>query len=124
MKFANLPDLTFEIREALVEALSGIDGVYTQTGFSNQSCSAYVEVNVESEDGDIETFKVRFSDHPDFHGSDVTFRVDAIANEIADEDGDFECFEIEDGDYNDLLSRAVEASKEFIAKAKAEFEAV
>jgi len=53
----------------LIEALKA-SGVAATFSASNISCSSYVEV---------EGRKVRFSDHADHYGSDITLRIDRVA---------------------------------------------
>lgn len=88
MKFNDYREVTVYLVGETVAALPDLPNVSVEEGYSNISCSAYVNVDFWEldEDGDqSETFgacKVRFSDHRDFHGSDLTIRFDGeLAND-------------------------------------------
>lgn len=106
-RFQNLPDLSAELAFDLIDRLCVKAGIFASLGASNQSCSRYVNVIVENDEGDVvNEIKVRFSDHDDRHGSDITLRIDEIATEIEDEDGDFVGFDVDEGEYEELLAQA------------------
>lgn len=117
--FKNYRDLTsslaFDLRDRIRASdwrSLEVDGEY---GASNVSCSAYLEVSVEDEDADLyESFKIRFSDHSDYHGSDVIFRInDKIT--VDECDGEYVSTQIESTDYEQILSDAMVAVERFIA---------
>jgi hypothetical protein len=117
-RFQNFPELTSELAFDLIERLRSDEAIRVDFGASNQSCSRYVNVSVEDEDGDeIEEFKVRFSDHDDRHGSDITIRIDHLIETIED-DGEYIAVEIEDYRYEDALNAAVEATRKFITESR------
>ena len=92
MKFDNYNDLTTHLVEAVIAALPSRPEISVEEGYSNVSCSAYVNVVFWEldEDGDqCETLggcKVRISDHGDRYGSDLTIRFDNVLD--SDELGD------------------------------------
>lgn len=105
MQFANYPELTNAMADDLIERLIQ-RGLRARFGASNQSCSRYVTASVEDEDDEIEEFKIRFSDHADRYGSDLTIRIDSLVETIVDEFGDYEATQIEDWRYMDALAEA------------------
>ncbi len=112
MRFQNFPELTSELAFDLIDRLRGDEGILVDFGASNQSCSRYVNVSIE----DGEEFKVRFSDHGDRHGSDMTIRIDHLVETI-EEDGEYVAVEIEDYRYADALSAGVDAVRKFVSEA-------
>ena len=82
MTFNDYNELTEELVERVIAAIASNSEMEAKRGFSNQSCSAYVNVEfVElDEDGDaidiLGDCKVRFSDHADRYGSDLSIRFD------------------------------------------------
>jgi len=70
MTFETYGDLTRMIRDMVAAALA-TEGWNVETGYSNQSVSAYVEASKGDRD-----FKLRISDHADRYGSDFTIRID------------------------------------------------
>ena len=88
MKFDNYNDLTAHLVESVIAALPSRPEISVEEGYSNVSCSAYVNVYFWEldEDGDqFDTFggcKVRFSDHGDRYGSDMSI----LFNNVLDSD--------------------------------------
>jgi hypothetical protein len=109
--FKNFPELTSSLAFDLIDMIKRHDfgsiDVYAAFGFSNVSPSAYVEFSAEDEDGETvcET-KVRFSDHADRHGSDITIRIDHVISTV-EEDGEYIATEISDEDYSGMLQAAM-----------------
>jgi hypothetical protein len=108
--FANYPELTSSLAHDLIDMItahdfSGLD-ITAAFGLSNISPSAYVEFSVYGDDGDLvaET-KVRFSDHADRYGSDITIRIDDLIVTIEDE-GDYVETQISEEHYAEALNRA------------------
>lgn len=117
-RFENFPALTSELAFDLIDRLNGEANVRAEFGASNQSCSRYVNVSVQDEEGDeIEEFKVRFSDHDDRYGSDITVRIDTLIETIEDQ-GEYIATEIEDYRYEDALTEALEAVRKFVAETR------
>lgn len=117
-RFDNFPELTRELAFDLIDRLRGEDDIRVKFGASNQSCSRYVAVAIDDEDGDeIESFKVRFSDHDDCYGSDITIRIERLIETI-EEDGEYVAVEIEDYRYEDALDRAVLSVRKFIEEVR------
>lgn len=90
MIFSDYNELTSELTDRVASALANRPDMDIKTGHSNQSCSAYVNFDFmeADEDGDyLDSFggcKVRFSDHADRYGSDITIRFnDALDNDEA-----------------------------------------
>lgn len=105
--FDKLTDLTNDLADDLADRVEAeFAGVSTDRGYSNQSCSAYVEISFEEDESGF--FKVRFSDHDDRHGSDVTVRVDRYA-EIIEEDGEYIETRIDETLYETLIDEAMAA---------------
>ena len=118
--FANYPDLTANLAFALIEQLKA-DGRRVEFGFSNQSYSAYANVSVyDDEDEYLGSFKVRFSDHADRHGADITIRIDELVEDVYDDCNEFVHVTIEDWRYQDALDRAKAAVDSFIAAGEFE----
>lgn len=106
--FENYGELTADLAFDLIDRIEalGNDNIEAQFGASNQSCSAYVNVALLDDDGDeVETFKVRFSDHADRYGSDVTFRIEDVVVSI-EEDGEYIETQIEEAAYSGILQEA------------------
>ena len=107
--FENFPALTSELAFDLIDALNGRDNLRAQFGSSNQSCSAYVNVTIEDAEGDyVDEFKVRFSDHADRYGSDLTIRIDHLVD-VIDDDGEYVETRIEEWRYEEALAQALAA---------------
>jgi len=85
-QFETLPEMAAELAYDLMDRLGGKINLSASFGASNISCSRYVDVTIMDDDGcDIlDEMKVRFSDHADRHGSDVTIMIDL--------DGDYAVF--------------------------------
>ena len=110
--FENYPDLTADLAFNLIERLGLGEDAF---GFSNQSCSAYVNVTARDEEDEyLGEFKVRFSDHADRHGSDITIRIDDLV-ETVEEDGEYVEIRITDEQYQTALARAAAAVAAFQA---------
>lgn len=107
-RFQNFDELTEAFVRETIKALPS--SVRATLGFSNQSCSAYLNVSADvlDEDGDevVETFKLRFSDHDDRYGADKTIRIEKFVTEIVD-DGEYEGVEIEDHHFEALLAAGI-----------------
>lgn len=111
MFYESLPELTSDLAFELRDILNERDGFYVDFGASNQSCSRYVDILFEDDDADIsETFKVRFSDHDDRHGSDITIRIDRAVTETSDG------YEIDEESRAGLINKALVAVDRFIGK--------
>lgn len=109
--FSNYTEISTTLMERTEDALHAA-GFDTSFGCSNVSCSRYVEVRLgEDEDGEAETFKIRFSDHDDRYGSDLTIRFERHVDEIEDDFGDTE-LEIADWRMDDMVAQAVAATME------------
>lgn len=113
-RFANYAELTSTLAFDLIDMIDAADwdeiNVDATYGASNVSCSAYVEILATREiDGDEEVvaeMKLRFSDHRDRYGSDITFRIDDKITVIKD-DGEYVATEIESDDYRTILDDAM-----------------
>lgn len=94
MTFNDYADLTHNLIEAVIARIPASPEMTVKLGYSNISCSAYVNVTFWSldEDGDQDDCfggcKVRFSDHADRNGSDLTIRFDDVLD--SDELGEVE----------------------------------
>lgn len=112
--FANYPALTSDLAFALIERLNGTEGLNAVFGMSNQSCSAYANVTAYDADEDyLGEFKVRFSDHADRYGSDITIRIDDLCEDVTDEDGEYVEVTITAERYESALARAEQAVAAF-----------
>lgn len=122
IRFENYAELSDALCDRLFDKLNSEknDNVSVSFGTSNQSCSRYVNLWVDyvDEEGDEcqEFFKVRFSDHPDRYGADLTIRFDNLVTAVEDECGEFDYIEIEQSDFDNAFEEALEASKKFIAQ--------
>ena len=113
MIFENLPAATEYLAQAVCAAVAG-----STTGFSNQSCSAYVRLDLVDEDGDYIvnddgeeiSREVRFSDHgdrnPALFADRITININNHADELTDADGDFAGFEIADWRIAEMIETA------------------
>lgn len=107
-------EITSMLQDATISALAGL-GIEASRGLSNQSCSAYVVVAKCDEDGDIfEEFKIRFSDHADRYGSDLTIRIDGSVEDEFDEFGEWVSSSIEAWKAEEMVNEAVYAAVEWI----------
>lgn len=108
MKFADYAELTSHLVDCVIATLPERPEVSIDDGYSNVSCSAYVNVTFWELDEDGEQFdtfggcKVRFSDHGDRYGSDLSIRFDDVLD--SDEIGDIE---IADWRIDDMVAEAV-----------------
>ena len=119
-RFSNYPELTSALAFDLIDAIEAADWgareITAEYGASGQSCSRYVEISVYNEDDDFnDDFKIRFSDHGDRHGSDVTLRIDDKIQTIEDE-GAYIATEIDAADYAALITEAMQAAREAISE--------
>lgn len=108
-------DLTDTLRDAVIDHFADRPEIEFKLGHSNVSCSAYLEVRFMAEDGDgdlidiIGGCKLRFSDHADRYGSDLTIRID-------------EAFDIEEGNEVELADwRVGEMVNEAVAFIEKKF---
>lgn len=120
MQFPSIKDLTVALAEQTIEEVKGecwgAERIVVAFGLSNQSPSAYVEVNfanaegdyLEDADGQI-SFKIRFSDHSDRYGSNLTIRIDRLISE----DGEEGEVSIEPWKIDDVVGQAREAIRVF-----------
>lgn len=121
-RFDNFPALTESLAYDLTDAVEalGLEDVTVSVGFSNQSCSSYVTVErmTEDEDGDedFEEIKIRFSDHADRYGSDMTLRIDDKVETIT-EDGEYVAIEIDPATFSALIAQAMTEVEQFIKAA-------
>lgn len=111
--FPNFPSLTADLAFDLIDRLNGMSSLRADFGASNQSCSRYVNVTVEGDDSD-EEFKIRFSDHEDRYGSDITIRIDHLVEVVEDDCGEYVETRIEDWRYQEALDLAVAAVTKFV----------
>lgn len=117
--FRNYDELTTALVAATIERVATHPAIKVAAGYSNVSSSAYVNVELWSldEDGDrddvIDEIKVRFSDHGDRYGSDVTLRIDELVEDIED-DGEHIETRISTEDFDALVVQALAAINEFI----------
>jgi hypothetical protein len=111
MTYLSYTDITNELQDRAMTAMRAA-GFEVSLGCSNVSCSRYIEVRIgEDEDGDVEAFKIRFSDHDDRHGSDLTIRFERHVEEIEDDFGDIE-LEIAEWRMDDMVEQAVTAARQ------------
>lgn len=72
------------------------------------------------EDGEkldyVDTIKVRFSDHMDYHGSDATIRIDDVIETIRNEFDEYVATEISEEDYVEKLDEAIASVDQFVAE--------
>ena len=123
--FANYPALTealqFDLAGRIERADFGGKCVSAHLGGSQQSCSAYVLIDVSDEDGEPyvdengdSEISVRLSDHADRHGSTITIRIDNLVENI-EEDGEHIETQISDEDYEACLTEAMAFVSETLA---------
>jgi hypothetical protein len=117
-RFKNFPELTAEMAFSLINDLKA-DGIDSDFGMSNQSCSAYVEISVYDEDDNyLDDVRARFSDHSDRHGSDFTIRIDQLIRTV-EEDGEYVATEINEEAFAKAVADAKELCVEMIKKVRA-----
>lgn len=84
MKYHDYKELTDHLAITVMDALPNCPEIEAELGYSNVSCSAYVNVTFWDidEDGDRSEgyggCKVRFSDHRDRYDSDLSIRFDDV----------------------------------------------
>lgn len=115
--FENYPDLANFIADKIAEQFAE-PAFEIERGYSNQSCSTYLNVMFmeADEDGDFidsfGSFKLRVSDHDDRYGSDHTVRIDTHnVDEIKDECGEFSHIEAHEDFIADFIAEGVAAIK-------------
>lgn len=122
LPFKSYVDYTNHLQDEMVAALEA-KGHEIDTGYSNVSCSRYVTVKAEilDEDGDeatVDVLKIRFSDHADRHGSDLSFEAQHTALEILDEDDDeFLGLEFQEWQAEEFIKNALVAADAAVKKA-------
>jgi hypothetical protein len=115
-KFENYGQLSSSLAFDLIDRLKKHEHLIVNFGASNQSSSCYVNISIyDSEDEFIDDLKIRFSDHGDRHGSDVTFRFEKQAPGVYDE-GEYLHTEISNEDYQELLKSAEDFVEEKLSK--------
>lgn len=114
-RFKDFQELTTDLAFDLRERLASDERLVVEFGASNQSCSAYLNISLFEDDELLDDFKVRFSDHPDRHGSDITIRIDHLITAI-ENDGEYVATEIAADDYEAALANAMAAVNRFIEK--------
>jgi hypothetical protein len=129
LSFSDCQCLTTELAFKTIEALEGADWagatVRARYGASEQSCSTYVQVSfltsddeyMEDVDGDSE-IKIRFSDHANRHGADVSFEINSFVEDITDECGEHGHTEISEDSFKDLVASACAAAVRFFETLK------
>lgn len=109
MKFNDYDELTSHLIAEVISALPARADVAVEEGYSNVSCSAYLNVVFWELDEDGEKFdalggcKVRFSNHSDRYGSDLSIRFDHLL------DSD-ELYDVELADWRieEMVAEAIE----------------
>ena len=108
MIFNTYPELTAHLVEQVESRLTDRPNLEVSLDYSNQSCSAYVTVDFleADEDGDyidiVHTVKIRFSDHADRYGSDLSIRFDDVLT-----NDELNNTELDDSYIKDMVSKAV-----------------
>ncbi len=124
VRFANLNDLSFEIRDAVEQRLAALHGLEFSHDASNQSPATYLEVKQLDEDGDIDdVFKLRIADHGDRHGSDHTVRFEDVVEDVYDGE-DFVEITIEQWKFDELVDEGVGAVAEALGLDEAAVDVV
>ncbi len=116
MTFRNYGELTEALSDAARARLNGAEvngaDISTSIGRSNQSCSAYLESSIEviDEDGDevLHSCKLRYSDHGDRYGSDVSIEINRFVRTIETEDGEYLHIEIWAEDFEAMVEAGIE----------------
>ena len=113
-KFQNYIEIAETLQGRTMTALRTA-GLAASFGCSNVSSSRYIEVSRETTDADgdeqTEIFRLRFSDHEDRHGSDLTIRFEQHVVEHRDDCGELDDLEIDDWRLSDMVEEAVSAAK-------------
>lgn len=108
MKFKTYTQISQHLVDAVILHIGDRQDISVKPGYSNVSCSSYINVDffAADEDGDyfdiIGGCKVRFSDHRDNYGSDKSIRFDDLVTECDHE------YEIADEELTSMVSEAVE----------------
>lgn len=112
-------EITETLQDRTMDAIRAL-GFAAELGWSNVSCSRYVNVVIRPEltdedgwtveDGEEVIFKIRFSNHDDYHGSDLTIRFEHLTREAVDAYGDVE-LELEDWMIDEMIAEAVAATR-------------
>lgn len=108
----NLIDIARQLQDATVAALNA-RGIETERNASNVLCLLYVVVKKEVGD-EFEEFKIRFSDHADRYGSDLTIRIDGSIEDEFDEFGEWVSSSIEAWKAEEMVKEAVSAAVAWI----------
>lgn len=114
--FKNFGELTSALAFDLIDHLRAHDfgddfELIADYGKSNQSCSAYVNFSLYDDESElVADGKIRFSDHSDRHGSDVTIRIDGLISTVTDECGEYVETTMAEQDYEDSLQAAFAAA--------------
>lgn len=110
--FDNYPDMILEIIMDVEARLASsiIENVDIQisSSCSNVSCSHYIEADFIVDDEYVDAFKLRYSDHADRYGSDLTIRVEEVAQGRY-VDGDYVDTQIDESDFEALVAGGVDA---------------
>ena len=108
MIFFTYDELTDSILDRVEAAIEGRPEIEVKCSYSNVSCSAYLNVRFIGDDDDIfGGCKIRFSDHRDRYGSDLSVRFDHFINDDLDRDDPDEIF-IDDFDIDYMVKKAVD----------------
>jgi len=112
IRFDGLDDLSSAVINDVYKQLEQFKSstIYIETGFSNVSCSAYINIQIYDDNDQLEEeLKIRVSDHQDKYGSDITYFINSIYKPVyqgfkwTDEDSDeYEIFFTCDDDDDDL----------------------
>ena len=126
MQFENYGQITSHLCESVISRLGERPDVRIDQGFSNVSCSAYVNVTLYEldDDGDqieeLDECKVRFSDHADHYGSDQSFNFnDLFPEDEINEFDEYEFTTIDDLDLNEMIKNAVTYVESFLRNVPA-----
>ena len=114
MQFNDYGQIPGHLCDAVISRLGERPEVRIDRGYSNVSCSAYINVTVYELDDDggqdeeRYSYRVRFSDHPDRFGSDLSFDLNDLGprTEI-DECGTYEFIDIDDWRIDEMIESAV-----------------
>ena len=125
MQFGDYGEVTSHLCDTVISRLGEHPEVRIDRGYSNVSCSAYINVTVYEldDDGDRDeerySYKVRFSDHPDHYGSDLSFDLnDLVPHNEVTECGTYEFTEIDDWRLEEMIKSAVAFIQPYIAEGK------
>ena len=115
MQFDDYGQVTSHLCDMVISRLGEHPEIRIDRGYSNVSCSAYINVTVYELDdnGDqyeeLDECKVRFSNHADRHGSDQSFNFnDLVPRDEINEFNEYEFTEIDDWRIEKMIKSAVE----------------